>query len=609
MQQLKRIFIGKPLKSSDEGNQKLGRFKALAMLSSDALSSVAYGTEEIVIVLTTLSAAAIWYSIPIAAFVLVLLLSLTLSYRQVIHAYPGGGGAYVVSSENLGKNAGLVAGGSLLVDYMLTVAVSISAGAEAITSAIPALYGHQVGISFIIVLILMGMNLRGMRESASFLMVPVYLFVLMMTLMIIVGCYKIFTGAIPFHATSTVGAVVPGVSMALIFRAFSSGSSSLTGVEAISNAVPFFKKPRATNAAETLAIMAAILGFFFAGITFLNYWYGIVPAEKVTVLSQVAQHTFGKGFLFYIVQFATAFILAVAANTGFSAFPVLAYNLAKDKYMPHMYMDRGDRLGYSNGIITLAIGSMALIFIFNGDTSRLIPLYAVGVFIPFTLSQSGMLRKWWVERPKNWFGKSIANFVGALISFAILVILFVYRLPDIWPFFIIMPVMIWIFYKIHDHYKKVALQLRVSAKEAVLHDYDGSTVIVLVSNVTQVTRGALDYAQSIGDYVIAMHVSTDENPAKEREIQAEFKEDFPNVRFVDVHSSYRSIQKPIVRFVDIVSKNAQKRNFTTTVLVPQFVPRKPWQNILHNQSSLRLRTAFANRENIILSTYSYHLKH
>ncbi|MFL2063700.1 APC family permease [Latilactobacillus sakei] len=609
MQQLKRIFIGKPLKSSDEGNQKLGRFKALAMLSSDALSSVAYGTEEIVVVLTTLSAAAIWYSIPIAAFVLVLLISLTLSYRQVIHAYPGGGGAYVVSSENLGKNAGLVAGGSLLVDYMLTVAVSISAGAEAITSAIPAMYGHQVGISFVIVIILMAMNLRGMRESASFLMVPVYLFVLMMTLMIIVGCYKIFTGAIPFHATATVGAVVPGISMALIFRAFSSGSSSLTGVEAISNAVPFFKKPRATNAAETLAIMAAILGFFFAGITFLNYWYGIVPMEKVTVLSQVAQHTFGKGFFFYVVQFATAFILAVAANTGFSAFPVLAYNLAKDKYMPHMYMDRGDRLGYSNGIITLAIGSMALIFIFNGDTSRLIPLYAVGVFIPFTLSQSGMLRKWWVERPKNWFGKSIANFVGALISFAILIILFVYRLPDIWPFFIIMPIMIWIFYKIHDHYKKVARQLRVSANEAVLHDYDGSTVIVLVSNVTQVTRGALDYAQSIGDYVIAMHVSTDENPEKEREIQAEFKADFPNVRFVDVHSSYRSIQKPIVRFVDIVSKNAQKRNFTTTVLVPQFVPRKPWQNILHNQSSLRLRTAFASRENIIISTYSYHLKH
>ncbi|MCP8857771.1 APC family permease [Latilactobacillus fuchuensis] len=609
MQQLKRFFIGKPLKTSDEGDQKLGRFKALALLSSDALSSVAYGPEQIVVVLTTLSAAAIWYSIPIAAFVLILLLALTLSYRQVIHAYPGGGGAYVVSSENLGKNAGLIAGGSLLVDYMLTVAVSISAGAEAITSAIPPLYGHQVGISLIIVIILMAMNLRGMRESASFLMVPVYLFVVMMTIMVIVGCYKIFSGAIPFHAASTVGAVVPGISMALIFRAFSSGSSSLTGVEAISNAVPFFKKPRAVNAAATLGIMAAILGFFFAGITFLNYWYGIVPMARVTVLSQVALQTFGKGFFYYIVQFATAFILAVAANTGFSAFPVLAYNLAKDKYMPHMYMDRGDRLGYSNGIITLAIGSMALIFIFNGDTSRLIPLYAVGVFLPFTLSQVGMLRKWWSERPKHWFSKSIANFVGALISFVILIILFVYRLPDIWPFFIIMPIMLLIFYKIHDHYKKVAIQLRVSAKEAELHDYDGSTVIVLVSNVTQVTRGALDYAQSIGDYVIAMHVSTDENPTKERETQTEFKADFPNVRFVDVHSSYRSIQKPIVRFVDIVSKNAQKRNFTTTVLVPQFVPKKPWQNILHNQSSLRLRNAFASRENIIIATYSYHLKH
>ncbi|KRL58357.1 APC family permease [Latilactobacillus fuchuensis] len=609
MQQLKRFFIGKPLKTSDEGDQKLGRFKALALLSSDALSSVAYGPEQIVVVLTTLSAAAIWYSIPIAAFVLILLLALTLSYRQVIHAYPGGGGAYVVSSENLGKNAGLIAGGSLLVDYMLTVAVSISAGAEAITSAIPPLYGHQVGISLIIVIILMAMNLRGMRESASFLMVPVYLFVVMMTIMVIVGCYKIFSGAIPFHAASTVGAVVPGISMALIFRAFSSGSSSLTGVEAISNAVPFFKKPRAVNAAATLGIMAAILGFFFAGITFLNYWYGIVPMARVTVLSQVALQTFGKGFFYYIVQFATAFILAVAANTGFSAFPVLAYNLAKDKYMPHMYMDRGDRLGYSNGIITLAIGSMALIFIFNGDTSRLIPLYAVGVFLPFTLSQVGMLRKWWSERPKHWFSKSIANFVGALISFVILIILFVYRLPDIWPFFIIMPIMLLIFYKIHDHYKKVAIQLRVSAKEAELHDYDGSTVIVLVSNVTQVTRGALDYAQSIGDYVIAMHVSTDENPTKERETQTEFKADFPNVRFVDVHSSYRSIQKPIIRFVDIVSKNAQKRNFTTTVLVPQFVPKKPWQNILHNQSSLRLRNAFASRENIIIATYSYHLKH
>ncbi|KRO17985.1 APC family permease [Lacticaseibacillus saniviri] len=608
MSQLKRIFIGRPLKSSEEGGQKLTKFKALAMLSSDALSSVAYGTEQIVLVLTTLSAAAIWYSLPIAAFVLVLLISLTLSYRQIIHAYPSGGGAYVVSSENLGKNAGLVAGGSLLIDYMLTVAVSISAGAEAITSAIPALYGHQVAISLIIIVILTAMNLRGMSESASFLMIPVYLFVITITIMIVWGIYQIATGAIPFKATSVVGAAVPGISMALIFRAFSSGSSSLTGVEAISNAVPFFKKPREKNAAATLAIMAAILGFFFAGITFLNYWYGIVPVAKVTVLSQVAKATFGgSGIMYYVIQLSTALILAVAANTGFSAFPVLAFNLAKDKFMPHMYMDRGDRLGYSNGILTLAFGSAILIAIFQGSTERLIPLYAVGVFIPFTLSQSGMIIHWWRHRGKGWINKSLANFTGALISFAILVILFVYRLPDIWPFFIIMPLLIFVFYKIRDHYDKVAAQLRLP-DDIAMHQYDGSTVIVLVGNVTRVTRGALNYAQSIGDYVIAMHVSMDENPNKEQETQSEFREDFPNVRFVDLHSSYRSVEGPVIRFVDIIARNADKRNFTTTVLIPQFTPKKPWQNILHNQTSLRLRAAFASRENIIISTYSYHLK-
>lgn len=608
MNHLKRLLVGRPLKSSEEGGQKLGKFKALAMLSSDALSSVAYGTEQIVLVLTTLSAAAIWYSLPIALFVLVLLLALTLSYRQIIHAYPSGGGAYVVASENLGKGAGLAAGGSLLIDYMLTVAVSVSAGAEAITSAIPALYGHQVVISLVIIVILMTMNLRGMSESANFLMIPVYLFVVVMTAMIIWGLYQVWTGAIPFAAHAAIGSVVPGISLALIFRSFSSGSSSLTGVEAISNAVPFFKKPRSHNAAATLAIMATILGFFFAGITFLNYWYGIVPQSKVTVLAQVAAKTFGgAGVMYYVVQFATALILAVAANTGFSAFPVLAYNLAKDKYLPHMYLDRGDRLGYSNGILTLAIGSAVLITIFQGSTSRLIPLYAVGVFIPFTLSQSGMIHHWWVNRGEGWVTKSMANFAGAFISFAILVILFVYRLPDIWPFFILMPIMIFVFYKIHDHYRKVAAQLRLPA-QAESHAYAGSTVIVLVGNVTRVTRGALNYAQTIGDYVIAMHVSMDENPNKEHETQSEFKQDFPTVRFVDVHSSYRSVEGPVIRFVDIIAKNAAKRNFTTTVLIPQFVPKKPWQNILHNQTNIRLRAAFASRENVIVATYSYHLK-
>lgn len=606
MADLKRLFIGKPLKSAENDEHKLSRFAALALLSSDALSSIAYGTEQIVVVLVTLSAAAIWYSLPIAAFVIILLISLTLSYRQIIHAYPHGGGAYVVSSENLGRNAGLLAGGSLLVDYMLTVAVSVSAGAEAIISAIPALYGHQVAISIGIVILITLMNVRGLRESASFLMLPVYSFIAIITLLIVVGLFKIVTGAQPLNATALPGAVVPGISIALVLRAFSSGSSSLTGVEAISNAVPFFKKPRAKNAAGTLALMATILGFFFVGITFINYWYGIVPKEEVTVLSQIGKAVFGQNILYYLLQFATALILAVAANTGFSAFPVLAYNLAKDKFMPHMYMDRGDRLGYSNGILTLAAGSIVLLLIFQGSTERLIPLYSIGVFIPFALSQSGMVVKWRKET-KNWLPKSIANIVGAFISFAIIAILFIYRLGDIWPFFIIMPVLIYAFYRVNTHYKNVAEQLRLE-DGAQLHEFDGNTVIVLVGNVTKANVGALNYARSIGDYVVAMHVSMDENVEKEKEIQEEFKKHFPDVRLSIVHSSYRSLQNPILRYVDLVSKNATKHNYSTTVLVPQFVPNKRWQNILHNQTSLRLRIRLAWRENIIVATYSYHLK-
>ncbi|MGX7265760.1 APC family permease [Enterococcus crotali] len=606
MDYLKRLFIGKPLKSTENDEHKLSRFAALALLSSDALSSIAYGTEQIVVVLVTLSAAAIWYSLPIAAFVIILLISLTLSYRQIIHAYPHGGGAYVVSSENLGKNAGLVAGGSLLVDYMLTVAVSVSAGAEAIISAVPALYGHQVAISIVIVLLIMLMNLRGLRESASFLMFPVYSFIAVITLLIATGLFKIVTGAVPLHATAIPGTVVPGITIALILRAFSSGSSSLTGVEAISNAVPFFKKPRAKNAAGTLTWMAGILGFFFVGITFINYWYGIVPQTEVTVLAQIGKAVFGQNILYYVLQFATALILAVAANTGFSAFPVLAYNLAKDKFMPHMYMDRGDRLGYSNGILTLAAGSVVLLLIFQGSTERLIPLYSIGVFIPFALSQTGMVIKWRKETEK-WLSKSIANIVGAFISYAIIVILFMYRLGDIWPFFIIMPVLIFVFYSIHAHYQNVAEQLRLE-ETVKQQEFYGNTVIVLVGNATQANVGAVNYARSIGDYVVAMHVSLDENVKKEKEIEAEFKQHFPDIRFSVVHSSYRSITNPILRYVDLVSKNSAKRNYTTTVLIPQFVPNRRWQNILHNQTSLRLRLRLSWRENIVVATYSYHLK-
>ena len=610
---LKNIFIGRPLKSSDEGDEGnlLTKLQALAMLSSDALSSIAYGPEQVVLVLVSVSAGAIWWSLPIGIVVLILLASLTISYRQVIHAYPQGGGAYMVTTENLSPKAGLVSGGSLLVDYMLTVAVSVSSGADAITSAIPALHPYNLHISIILVLVLMLMNLRGLRESAVSLMIPVYLFIASTVSLIGFGLLQLLLGNLSYHATAPIGKSISGVSLVLLLRAFTSGSASLTGVEAISNSVPFFKTPKAENAAKTLAIMAAILGFMFAGITFLNYWIGIVPVKGVTTLAQMAQAILGNSpvgrLLFYIFQLSTALILAVAANTGFSAFPMLSYNMAKNKYMPHMYMEKGARLGYSNGILTLAIGAILLLLIFNGNTERLIPLYTIGVFVPFALSQTGMVVHWHKQYGKHFLKYSVANILGAAICYTIVAILLLFRLRDIWPFFPIIIVLLWIFLSIKNHYNKVAKQLRLN-EEIERVDYAGNLVLVLVGNVTRVSVGAMNYARSIGDEVIAMHVSTKETQEKDEEVASEFKQYFPDIQFVNVETSYRNIIRPTVQYVTKIARGAQKKGYTVTVLVPQFIPNHSWQNMLHNQMSLKLKYFLRWHENVVVASYSYHLK-
>lgn len=610
---LKKIFIGRPLRSSDEGEEGhlLSKLQALAMLSSDALSSIAYGPEQVVLVLVSISAGTIWWSLPIGLVVLVLLVSLTISYRQVIHAYPQGGGAYMVTTENLSPNLGLVAGGSLLVDYMLTVAVSVASGADAITSALPALHPYNIHIAILLVLGLMLMNLRGLRESATSLMIPVYLFIASTLFLLVSGFFQVLTGNLSYHATAHVGQAVPGVTIVLLLRAFTSGSASLTGVEAISNAVPFFKLPKAKNAAKTLSIMAAILGIMFAGITFLNYWTGLVPEKGITTLAQMAQVILGQSaigrILFYGFQLSTALILAVAANTGFSAFPMLSYNMAKNKYMPHMYMEKGDRLGYSNGILTLALGAIVLLLIFNGKTESLIPLYTIGVFVPFALSQTGMVIHWKKEHGKNYLKYSLANILGAGICYIIVLILLFFRLGDIWPFFPIIAALLWFFLSIKKHYKKVALQLRLDEGIEKI-DFAGNTVVVLVGNVTRVSVGAMNYARSIGDKVIAMHVSTKETKEKDEEIAHEFKEYFPDIQFTNVETSYRNIIKPTLRYVDRIARECEKKGYTITVLVPQFIPNHSWQNILHNQMSLRMKYYLKWRENVVISSYSYHLK-
>ncbi|WP_410983515.1 APC family permease [Bacillus cereus] len=598
----KRVLIGRPLKSTALGEQKLNKLKALAILSSDALSSVAYGTEQILIVLAAFGAIAFWYSIPIAIGVLILLTALILSYRQIIFSYPHGGGAYVVSKENLGTNAGLIAGGSLLVDYILTVAVSVSAGTDAITSAFPALHTYTVPIAVILVMFITILNLRGVTESASILAYPVYLFVLALVILIIVGIFKISSGQAPANLHAPMGTVVPGITLFLLLKAFSSGCSALTGVEAISNAIPNFKEPAAKNAAKTLVIMGMILAVLFTGITFLAYWYGIAPKHNETVVSQIASNIFGRNFVYYFIQGTTALILVLAANTGFSAFPLLAFNLASDKYMPRMYLMRGDRLGYSNGIITLGIGSIFLIMAFQGKTEQLIPLYAVGVFIPFTLSQTGMIIKWLREKPQGWVPKLLTNLLGALISLTVLLIFFITKFTHVWSVLVFLPIIVFIFHRIHNHYVAVGEQLRIDCTN-LPKKMTGNVVIVPVAGITKVVEQSINYAETIGDQVIAVYVAFD----KESEIrmQEKWKEWQPNIRLVTFVSSYRSLMRPIAKLITIIQHKAEEKNHFVTVLIPQFITKKRWHNVLHNQSSVLLRVYLLYKQNVIVTTAPY----
>lgn len=603
---IKRFLIGRPLKSTELGEQKLNKTKALAILSSDALSSVAYGPEQILIVLITVGAAAYWYSIPIAVGVLVLLLALILSYRQIIFSYPHGGGAYVVSKRNLGMYPGLVAGGSLLVDYILTVAVSVSAGTDAITSAFPELHAYNLPISIVFVLCLTVLNLRGVTESASVLAYPVYLFVLALFILIGVGIYNIATGHASPELHTPIGTPVAGLSLFLLLRAFASGSSALTGVEAISNAIPNFKDPAPNNAAKTLVAMGSLLALLFSGIVFLAYYYGVSPSEQVTVVSQIAEHTFGRNFLYYFIQGTTALILILAANTGYSAFPLLAVNLAKDKFIPRMFTVRGDRLGYSNGIIILGFFSILLLLAFEGKTEHLIPLYAVGVFIPFTLSQTGMMVKWIREKPEGWVVKLIINTTGACISFIVTMIFFFTKFAQVWTVLIFLPLIIWLFTRIHKHYEAVADQLRITTCEPV-KPIEGNVIILPVAGITHVVENSLNYAKSLGaGQIIAVYVPF------EREDEAAFQEKWkkwqPDIRLVTLPSPYRSIIQPLTKFIDTVQRKASESDYQVTVVIPQFIPKKGWHNFLHNQSSLLIRAHLLYRRDVIITTVPYHLK-
>ncbi|MHB8376407.1 MAG: APC family permease [Dehalococcoidia bacterium] len=605
---VRRVFVGSPISSEDSDEQRIPKLKALAVFSSDALSSSAYATDEILLVLVAAGTGALTHSIEIALAIGLLLAIVTFSYRQTIRAYPSGGGAYIVARENLGDIAGLSAAAALSVDYILTVSVSIAAGVFAITSAFAGLHSLSVEISVGMVALITVLNLRGIRESGTIFAVPTYLFILAFIILIVGGFIRLAINP-GLHATEPSSgwhaAGTSGLTWFLVLRAFASGSAALTGVEAISNGIPAFKKPESRNAAITLVWMAVILGTFFIGLTVLAHELGIQHADRVSVPAQAAEAIFGHTPVFYYIQAATALILLLAANTSYADFPRLGSILARDKFLPHQFTFRGDRLAFSNGIIVLGAVAAVLLVVFNASVDRLIPLYAFGVFVSFTLSQSGMVVHWWRLREPGWKRSMAINAVGAVATAVVALIIGGTKFNEgAWISMIAMVVLGVTFFSIHKHYIGVSAELDVP-KGAVVGPASRHRQVVLVP-VDEINRAVLrtvDYARTISPSVTALHVTDDIEEGYR--LRREWDSMVLDVPLVIIDSPYRSFVAPVLSYVDALDQ-ADPGQYVTVVL-PEFVTAWPWQRWLHNQSAHRLRKALRDRPDTVIVEVPYHL--
>ncbi len=599
---LKRVFVGNPLATAQARHERLAKIPALAIFSSDNLSSVAYATEEILLVLVLAGTPALGFSPPIGIAIGVLTAIVATSYWQTIHAYPSGGGAYIVAKDNLGIYPGLVAGAALLVDYVLTVSVSVAAGVAAITSAFPLLYPRRVSICVGVVLLIMMANLRGIRETGRIFTVPTYWFILCLATLLGGGfLHLLFRGAPPPPAAPL--AVQEPLSTLLVLRAFASGCAALTGIEAVANGIQYFKPPEARNAGITLAWMAFILGSSFLGVTFLASFFHVVPVEGETVVSVLGRQIFGRSWLYFLIQAATAVILILAANTSFAGFPMLASMLARDRFLPRQFANRGDRLVFSNGIIILAGVSSLLLVIFGGSTHALIPLYAVGVFSAFTLSQAGMVRHWWKERGPRWRPHAAINGFGALATATVVVVIgiskFVY---GAWIVVIIMPILILGFLAVRRHYEELGRQLSLdhfSPPKLGRHP-----VVVLVAGIHRGVVTALTYARAISPNVTAITVDID--PTATSRLRMQWQEWAPDVPLVVLDSPYRSVLLPVLNYIDQMEK--QREGAYMTIILPEFVPAKWWQHLLHNQTALLIKGALLFRRGKVAISIPYHLE-
>jgi amino acid transporter len=610
---VKRILVGRPLSSAEQEHQRIPKVIALAVFSSDAISSTAYATEEILFVTalgTSSLALGLDTLIPISIAVAAILAIVVTSYRQTIFAYPSGGGSYVVSRENLGEMPSLIAGASLLVDYILTVAVSISAGVAAIIS-IPALRNladYRVELALLLIVIITVANLRGIKESGRIFAVPTYIYIVMLVALVGYGLYRVYFGHIghvPFNRAEFDGVRRFGgtLTIFLILKGFSSGAVALTGVEAISNGVPAFRRPESHNAATTLMWMGLILGSLFFGVSILAHHIQPYPSHDQTVFSQMGLLVFGDGPVYLLLQIATAGILTLAANTAYADFPRLSSIIAADKYLPRQLANRGDRLVFSNGVLVLAGAASVLIIAFGGLTNALIPLYAVGVFASFTLSQTGMVRHHQKEREPRWKLNATVNAVGAATTFVILIVIATTKFTSgAWVVIVVIPFIILLFKSIHTHYMNVEKGLEATK------DYRprpmNHTVVVLVGSVHRGVLEALAYAKSMRpNRLLAVTVVSDED--EQEKIARDWAHFGIDIPLEIVYSPYRELSRPVLRFVEEL--DAQRSNDIVTVVIPEFVVSSWWGQLLHNQSALFLKGRLLFRKGTVVTSVPYHV--
>ncbi len=599
----RRTLFGAPLASAQEIDERLPKWKALAVFSSDVMSSVAYATEASMFTLLAAGTVAFAYLMPISFLIVGLLALVTFSYRQTIRAYPGGGGSYIVAHTNLGTLPGLVAAAALLTDYVLTVAVSVSAGVFNLASAFPALHDITVPLIVAAILLVMGVNLRGIRESSTIFALPTYVFVVSVVLVVVVGVIRTAVGDAP-QVTDVVPIQVPleSISLLLLMRAFADGCSAMTGTEAISNGTPAFKPPEWRNAQATMVAMAAILGFVFLGISFLAGVSGAVPSQAESVLSQIGRATLGQGLAWYILLISTMAILVLAAQTSFADFPRLASILARDGFMPRGFAYRGERLAFNAGIIALAVLAIAVAVAFGGRLEALIPLYAIGVFTAFTLSQAGMVRHWLADRGLGWRRSALINGAGAIATGTVAIVFAIAKFGlGAWVILVIVPVLVVVMLLIRREYARGAAELAVAPDVVWGPPVHERRAVIPAGDVSRDVIQAVRFARSMTADITAVHV-TDDVAAGER-LRARFERQIPGVEFVIVESPYRNLVEPLIRYLETSAEQAA--DHVTVVLLPERMTRHWWERVLFNQNAHRLRDALAGHPDILVADVPY----